>query len=525
MTLWRIIGAPDSRLISPQVSSDFNGKPPSQTNKKKTKKKKKKKPEGPSFADNIRGSLKSQPKPQPEKPLDDQRERARKLLEKANRKSSNAAATPRPVNPLDAPTSIKERGAFDLQNFRLGAGSEADRRPKELVVEVSLEKCATAKGLDLELDQASFKLKMVLDGTVLYDVKRTLPYPVDGTKGSAKFDRKRRTLTVVAPVLPRSAEEEERDRKMRSQQPESVVKVMGGSEPEVIREHTTAFGQRRRERVVEPRETLQQKDERLAKAPPRQKKADDHARFLEKRAKPSRVTPRPPSNDKTKEKTWSESESDEDDDDDLVPSINASIAEDNVARARKAAAGFKAAPDVVDENFAASKTYTGTRKGFVFKRGAKGLGYYRDAAAVAFLPGIEARQRSTTATVIIDVAGVSHVDVTVDGTEARVSLDGKAFGLRLGGQVQGECRADAADANVVLVFTKSGDETWPTVAEAFSLDDAPVVDTEAPTDEEPDDEVAPPSIRRDAAPPPPPPAATQTFAAPEFQNTLLYNID
>ena len=48
---------------------------------------------------------------------------------------------------------------------------------------------------------------------------------------------------------------------------------------------------------------------------------------------------------------------------------------------------------------------------------------------------------------------------------------------------------------------------------------------EAPTDEEPDEEVAPPSINRDDAPPPPPPAATQTFAAPEFQNTLLYNID
>jgi hypothetical protein len=424
---------------------------------------------------------------------------------------------------LDAPTSIKERGAFDLQNFRIGAGSEADRRPKELVVEVSLEKCATAKGLDLELDQASFKLKMVLDGTVLYDVKRTLPYPVDGTKGSAKFDRKRRTLTVVAPVLPRSAEEEERDRTMRSQQPESVVKVMGGSEPEIIREHTTAFGQRRRERVVEQRETLDQKDQRLSKAPSRPKKDDDHARFLEKRAKPSRVTPRPPSN-VPKEKTWSASESDDDDDDDLVPSINASIAEDNVERARKAAAGFKAAPDVIDENFAASKSYTGTQKGFVFKKGAKGLGYYRDAVSVAFLPSIEARQRATTATVIVDVAGVSHVDVTVDGTEARVSLDGKAFGLRLGGQVQGECRADAADANVVLVFTKSGDETWPSVAEAFSLDDA-VVDTEAATDEEPDEEVAPPSINRDDAPPPPPPTATQTFAAPEFQNTLLYNID
>ena len=92
-TLWRI-GTLTHRSMSTQVSSDFNGKPPP-ANKKKNKKKKKKKPEGPSFADNIRGSLKSQPKPEPAKPLDDQRARARKLLEKANRKpSSNAAATP-----------------------------------------------------------------------------------------------------------------------------------------------------------------------------------------------------------------------------------------------------------------------------------------------------------------------------------------------------------------------------------------------------------------------------------------------
>ena len=95
---------------------------------------------------------------------------------------------------------------------------------------------------------------------------------------------------------------------------------------------------------MEPRETLQQKDERLAKAPPRQKQADDHARFLEKSARLSSRTPRPPSNDKTKEKTWSASESDEDDDDDLVPSINASIAEDNVESARRAAAGSRRRP-------------------------------------------------------------------------------------------------------------------------------------------------------------------------------------
>ena len=76
---------------------------------------------------------------------------------------------------------------------------------------------------------------------------------------------------------------------------------------------------------------------------------------------------------------------------------------------------------------------------------------------------------------------------------------------------------------MVLVFTKSGDETWPTVAEAFSLDDA-VVDTEAPTDEEPDEEVrAADKPRRRAA------AAASSGDSnergAEFQNTLLYNID
>ena len=150
---------------------------------------------------------------------------------------------------------------------------------------------------------------------------------------------------------------------MRQTQPESVVKVMGGSRS-------------RRSSASTPRPSGSGEGSALSNLEKlcNRKTSDWRRRHLdkrrptttrgssEKRAKPSRVTPRPPSNDKAKEKTWSESESDEDDDEDLVPSINASIAEDNVARARKAAAGFKAAPDVVDDNFVASKTYTGTEK-------------------------------------------------------------------------------------------------------------------------------------------------------------------
>jgi len=501
-------GPPQALMVAHDA---FAGKT---TAKKKKTKKKKKEVAGPSFADNIRGSLKSIPKPAPAPVLGDQRDRAQKLLAKAQARGEAEAASrirrgesgdqvvppKKQRDPLDAPCNIKERGAFDLQNFRIGAGSEADRRPKEISIEVSLQKCDTAKGLDLELDGASFRLKMVLDSVTLYDVKRTLPYPVDGTKGSAKFDRRRRTLTVVAPVLPRTSEEVEREHAMH-REPTSSVSVIGGSVPEVSREHTTAHGQRRRERVVEPRETLAAKDKRLSKAPDRAKRSDDHARFLEKRAVASRMTPRPPDRVKYDErgakvenkKTWSESESEEDDDEDAAPDINASIAEDNVAAARKAAAGFKAAPEVIDGSFAASASYDGRRSGFVFTRGPKGVGYYRDTSTT-FLPTIEARQRPTTATVIIDAAGVGKVDVSVEGSEARVTLDERTFGLRLGGAVHPECRTDAADANVVLVFTKSEEAAWTTVAEAFAVD----------------------------APPPP---ATTTFAAPEFQNTLLYNID
>jgi len=520
--------------------------------KKKKKKKKKKEVAGPSFADNIRGSLKSIPKPAPAPVLGDQRDRAQKLLAKAQARGEAEAASrmrrgesgdqagPRTVpktqrDPLDAPCTIKERGAFDLQKFRIGAGSEADRRPKELSIEVSLQMCETAKGLDLELDGASFRLKMVLDAVTLYDVKRTLPYPVNGTKGSAKFDRRRRTLTVVAPVLPRTNEEVEREHAMH-REPTSSVSVIGGSVPEVSREHTTAHGQRRRERVVEPRETLTAKDKRLSKAPDRAKRSDDHARFLEKRAVASRMTPRPPDRVKYDErgaklenkKTWSESESEEDDDEDAAPDINASIAEDNVAAARKAAAGFKAAPEVIDGSFAASAVFDGSRSGFVFTRGPKGVGYYQDTSTT-FLPTIEARQKERTATVIIDAAGVGKVDVSVEGSEARVTLDERTFGLRLGGAVHPECRTDAADANVVLVFTKSEEAAWTTVAEAFAVDAPVAAPDEAATesDEDAPSEPPPPSLTSRGAPndaPPPPPPAT-TFAAPEFQNTLLYNID
>jgi hypothetical protein len=121
------------------------------------------------------------------------------------------------------------------------------------------------------------------------------------------------------------------------------------------------------------------------------------------------------------------------------------------------------------------------------------------------------------------------VDVSVEGSEARVTLDERTFGLRLGGAVHPECRTDAADANVVLVFTKSEEAAWTTVAEAFAVDAPVAAPDEAATesDEDAPSEPPPPSLTSRGAPndaPPPPPPAT-TFAAPEFQNTLLYNID
>ena len=102
---------------------------------------------------------------------------------------------------------VVERGHFDMSNFISGdSRSKVNRhRPQELVVKINM---AGVKSMsNVELDVSERELVLTVPGKPRL-VKR-LPYPVDGDAGKAKFHRKTSTLQVVVPVLPPAAEEAE----------------------------------------------------------------------------------------------------------------------------------------------------------------------------------------------------------------------------------------------------------------------------------------------------------------------------
>ncbi|XP_022796221.1 protein kintoun-like isoform X2 [Stylophora pistillata] len=94
---------------------------------------------------------------------------------------------------------IVHRGLIDLQNFTNARDSNPTTRPKELVVYIDLPLLESAA--HLELDILEKQLVLVCEKPH-YNLDIALPYPIDEEKGSAKFDKSKRQLTVTLPVLP-----------------------------------------------------------------------------------------------------------------------------------------------------------------------------------------------------------------------------------------------------------------------------------------------------------------------------------
>merc|ERR1719342_1551342 len=78
--------------------------------------------------------------------------------------------------------SIKYRHMTDLQDHVTKQQSHVSSvRPKEMVVDINLPMLESAAGVNLHVD---------------------LPYPVDEERGSAKFDKSKKTLVVTLPIKP-----------------------------------------------------------------------------------------------------------------------------------------------------------------------------------------------------------------------------------------------------------------------------------------------------------------------------------
>ena len=101
--------------------------------------------------------------------------------------------------------TIKHRSQMDMAQYTNDPYARLSNRPSEIVVEIDLPLVKSAASVDLDI----FEKKLVLTNTkyAKYKLELNLPYPVDEDKGSAKFDKGKKRLSVTLPVLPPPKEE------------------------------------------------------------------------------------------------------------------------------------------------------------------------------------------------------------------------------------------------------------------------------------------------------------------------------
>lgn len=336
----------------------------------------------------------------------------------------------------------------------------------------------------------------------MYSLSIKLPYPVFDTKGTAKYDKASKSLTVTLPVRPPTAV---------AAGASAVTPVMDS----LVREETSA------ENDADEQSSL------TKSTTPVKKFSAGHSRWVEKTppagttdAESATEAAAPPLS--LKEEVQRQAE---------IALQQAQQAAAKAALEAKNApppAGPKVttAPSVVPvaaaaptaiapvdgQEFIASATFAGKRAGYVFKRGDKGQGYYLAAqsptraspakaapaqaspvitkaeTAVSVVPTahkafpFECRQTKQALAVIIEVSHIDKASVQIDFQAYSVSVSFRAFADATGGKgvstVQygcvlqlncadcpagldaSLCRFDAADHNMALVLTKALPGYW-----------------------------------------------------------------
>ncbi len=285
-------------------------------------------------------------------------------------KTAKGAETNVPKHSLEPAYEVVERGVVDLGDFELtnsdGSSSQKARstRPKELVVKVKLPKLASKSINGVTLDISERKLSLAYPD--VYDLKLTLPYPVDDTAGSAKYEKNSQSLIVTLPV-----------------KASAMPLPTRRSAPEA------SHGSNKTEKVAEPE---------------KEREASQAAKDKKKKLSPSKGKAKA-TKGKTQEATTDESRENQSG----LMSLNKSevdathsLKEEIAAAAAKAKAeaekaqkegkkpegraaakprdGSKSMPAAAVDgpDYIDCLAFKGKKEGYVFKRGDKGVGYYLD---------------------------------------------------------------------------------------------------------------------------------------------------
>eukprot|EP00056_Hartaetosiga_gracilis_P011760 m.180319 g.180319 ORF g.180319 m.180319 type:complete len:697 (-) comp13574_c0_seq3:286-2376(-) len=121
--------------------------------------------------------------------------------------STNSSAAVVPVH------KVVYRRDFDLSSMRNAPDARDSERPTSVAVTVKLPMCATAAEVDVEIEERLVVLECT-EKNVYLEIK--LDYSVNEEKGSAKFDKATRVLTISLPIVPPSPEELKTQRAMLS---------------------------------------------------------------------------------------------------------------------------------------------------------------------------------------------------------------------------------------------------------------------------------------------------------------------
>lgn len=165
---------------------------------------------GPQPTPDASGLLKDMPYPYDNKSTDEvMKERAEAQAKEQEKKKGKGAAPPnkssegnegRKESDTTVPKySIVHRSEIDLQEYRNAPDAKPSTRPRELVIKIELPLLKSAAQANLDI----FEKRLMLESTspAVYKLDLALPYPVDDSEGSAKFDKQNRTLTVTLPVI------------------------------------------------------------------------------------------------------------------------------------------------------------------------------------------------------------------------------------------------------------------------------------------------------------------------------------